>query len=103
MQKILVLFNLKPGVDPAEYEDWARKADLPTARSLNAVTQFEVYRSEGLMGSGDAGPYQYMEWLEVTSIEALGNDAQAEAMQAIVAQFRTYADNPQFILMSNVE
>lgn len=103
MQKILVLFNLKPGVDPAAYEDWARTADLPTARGLEAVTQFEVYRSEGLMRTGDAAPYQYVEWLEVTSVEALGNDAQAEAMQAVIAQFQTFADNPQFILMSNVE
>ena len=62
MQKILVLFNLKPGADPAAYEDWARKVDLPTARGLNAVTQFEVYRSEGLMGTVNVVMYPFPEW-----------------------------------------
>ena len=27
--RIVVLFNLLPGVDPAEYEAWARGSDIP--------------------------------------------------------------------------
>lgn len=103
MQKILVLFNLRDGVDPETYEAWARDVDLPTARSLGAVTSFNVYRSGGHMRTGEPGPYQYVEWLEITSPEALGADAQTEAMQAVIKAFGEYADNPEFILMNDIE
>lgn len=103
MTKILVLFNLKDGVDVAEYENWARSTDLPTARGLNSVTTFKVYRAEGVMGSAATPPYQYAEWLEVASLEALGADAQSDAMVAVVAAFGRYADNPQFVLVSDIE
>ncbi|MFK8014778.1 MAG: REDY-like protein HapK [Gammaproteobacteria bacterium] len=103
MQKILVLFNLKDGVDIAEYETWAREKDLPTARGLNAVSRFDVYRADGLMGSEDAPPYQYAEWLEVSSVPELGADAQTDEMQAVVKAFQGYADQPQFILISDIE
>jgi len=102
MTKILVLFNLRDGVDASEYEDWARNVDLPTARALNSVSTFNVYSAQGVMGSDDAAPYQYAEWLEVTSLEDLGADAQSDAMLKVVESFQRYADNPQFIIMNDV-
>jgi hypothetical protein len=102
MTKILVLFNLRDGVDASEYENWARNVDLPTARALNSVSTFNVYSAQGLMGSDDAAPYQYAEWLEVSSLEDLGADAQSDAMLKVVESFQRYADNPQFIIMNDV-
>lgn len=103
MTKILVLFNLKDGADVAEYENWARSTDIPTARGLDSVATFNVYRAEGVMGSDATPPYQYAEWLEVTSLEALGADAQSATMTAVVAAFGRYADNPQFVLVNDLE
>ena len=103
MTRLLVLFNLRDGVDASEYENWARTVDLPTARALNSVNTFKVYSSQGILGSEDAAPYQYAEWLEVTSLEELGADAQYDAMVAVVETFGRYADNPQFIIMNDVE
>ena len=37
MSNVLVLFNLKEGVDSAEYERWAKTRDLPTARNLSCL------------------------------------------------------------------
>lgn len=104
MQKVLVMFNLREGVDPAEYERWARESDLPTARGLPAVHSFEVYRSGGHMRTGEPGPYQYIEWLEISDATELGANVEAsEAMQAVVRAFGEFADNPQFIFMNNIE
>ena len=44
MATIIVLFNLKPGVDPGRYEAWARSTDLPIVRGLPAVQGFDVHR-----------------------------------------------------------
>jgi REDY-like protein HapK len=94
---IVVLFNLKPGVSVADYERFASELDLPTVNGLPSIAQFEVLRSKGLLRGG-AGPYQYIEILRVKNMEQFGSDVSTATMQSIAAQFRSFADNPQFIL-----
>jgi hypothetical protein len=58
MASILVLFNLKPGVDVAAYEKWARERDLPTVRGLGSVSGFDVLRAQNLLFGDGKPPYQ---------------------------------------------
>lgn len=102
MATIVVLFNLKAGVDREEYLAWARTADLPTVRSLRSVSSFRVLATSGLLGGG-AAPYEYVELIEVADMEGLGADIGTEAMQKIAAQFQEYADGPTFILADSIE
>ena len=102
MPRIVVLFNLKPDVDPATYESWARATDAPTVNRLASVAGFTVHRATGLLGSDAPSPYAYVEILDVTSIDALIPDISTEAMKEIAAQFQAFADNPQFIVTENV-
>lgn len=95
---IVVLFNLKPGVDVAAYEAWARNTDLPTVNALGSVNQFSVLRTTGLLGSEAPAPYQYVELLDVGDMEALGADIGTETMQRVAAEFGEFADNPMFML-----
>jgi hypothetical protein len=94
---IVVLFNLKAGVDPAEYEAWARARDLPNVNALKSVSNFRVLRSQGLM-SGAAAPYQYVELIELHSLEGLRADTQSDLMKGVAQEFRAFADAPQFIV-----
>lgn len=100
--RVFVVFNLKPGVDPAEYEAWAKSSDIPTVRSLGSISRFEVLRSTGLLGSDDRPPYAYIETIDVQDDAAFGADISTPAMQKIAAQFQTYADNPQFMVMQDI-
>lgn len=95
---IVVLFNLKPGVSPSDYEQWAKTTDLPTVRKLGSVNQFSVLRTSGLLGTDAPAPYQYVELLEVNDMEKLGADVSSETMQRVAAEFQQFADNPQFML-----
>ena len=95
---IVVLFNLKPGVSPSDYEQWAKSTDLPTVRKLGSVSQFSVLRTTGLLGTDAPAPYQYVELLEVNDMEKLGADVSSETMQRVAAEFQQFADNPQFML-----
>ncbi|MBB5210175.1 REDY-like protein HapK [Microbulbifer hydrolyticus] len=99
---IVVLFNLKPGVSPSDYEEWARTTDLPTVRKLDAVDQFSVLRTTGLLGSDAPAPYQYVELLVVKDMQQLGADVSSETMQKVAAEFQQLADNPQFILTESI-
>lgn len=97
MAKIIVLFNLKPGVSVADYEKFARETDLPIVNALPSVRSFEVLKTQGLLGGG-AAPYAYVEILDLHSLEALGADVSTETMQKVAAAFQSMADNPQFII-----
>jgi len=97
MAKIIVLFNLKPGVSVADYERFARETDLPIVNRLPSVRSFEVLKSQGLLGGG-AAPFQYIEIIDLNSLEQLGQDVSTETMQKVAATFQSMADAPQFIV-----
>jgi REDY-like protein HapK len=98
MTRIVVLFRLKADTDRAAYEAWAKNVDAPTVNGLSSVERFTVHRCTGLLGSDSPAPYDYVEVLDVRSMEGLIADISTEAMGAIAAQFQAFADNPTFIL-----
>lgn len=97
MPRIVVLFNLKPGVDPEEYERWALETDLPTVRALGSVDGFSANRVSGLL-TGGAAPYRYVEVIDVNDMDVFGADISSETMQKVAAQFQAFTENPQFML-----
>ena len=101
MTKIVALFNLKPGVSVEAYERFARDTDLPIVNALPSVKKFEVLKSHGLFGGGDS-PYQYIEIIDVHSLDALGKDVSTEQIQTIAATFREMAEQPLFIVTSDL-
>ena len=98
MSHLIVLFNLKASKSRADYEAWAHTSDLPSVNSLKSVDNCKILRSNGLMGSSAAAPYQYIEVIEVNSSEGLVVDFEGPIMQKISAQFHEFADNPIFIV-----
>jgi REDY-like protein HapK len=96
--RIIVLFNLLPGVGPAAYEEWAKKRDIPAVRALPSVDDFQVYRATGLLGSDAKPPYAFIEIIDVADMEGFGKDVASAAVQAVAAEFRTFADTPVFML-----
>jgi len=102
MTPIIVLFNLKAGVSPEAYEAWARSTDLPIVRGLKSIASFEVYKSQGLLRGG-AAPYQYVEMILVKDMEAFSGDVGSETMKRVAGEFRTYADDPTFILCEHLD
>lgn len=102
MATVIVLFNLKAGVDRAEYLEWATSADLPTVRSLASVDSFRVLASTGLLGGGTA-PYEYVEILEVADMDGLMSEVGSPQMQAIASAFQGFADAPTFIVTESIE
>lgn len=98
MSHLIVLFNLKVSKSRADYEAWAHTSDLPSVNSLKSVDSCKILRSNALLGSGGAAPFQYIEVIEVNSSEGLIVDLEGPIMQKISAQFREFADNPVFII-----
>ncbi|PVX30694.1 REDY-like protein HapK [Sphingomonas pokkalii] len=100
--RIVVLFNLKPGVDPAAYEAWARGVDLPGVNALSSVKAFTVHRTTGLFGSSAPAPYAYVEIIDIVGIDPFVAEVSTEAFQKVAAAFGDFADNPQFLLTEDL-
>lgn len=97
--RIIVLFNLKEGIDRADYEQWARTRDMPGVRSLVSIDDFNVYRVTGLLGSEAAPPYQYSEIIDVNDMDLFWKEVVQPGPQAVAAEFRQYlAGEPIFLL-----
>ena len=69
-KRVFFLNRLREGVDPAEYEAWIRRVDYPVARAQGAITSYTVTRIEGTLSGEDVSPYDYLEVIDITDLEA---------------------------------
>ncbi|MCY4166415.1 MAG: REDY-like protein HapK [Gammaproteobacteria bacterium] len=97
MDCVVVLFNLKEGADQAEYQDWARRRDLVEVNRLPSVERFRVLRSVGLLGGAGEPPFQYVEVIDLNSMERFGEDIQSAVVAELAKEFRQFASDPVFI------
>lgn len=100
--RIIVLFNLKPGADVAEYEAWARARELPGVRSLPSIDEFQIYRTTGLLGSEDKPPYDYVEIIDVADMEGFWKDIANDASTEVAKEFRNWLAGPPIFLMTEL-
>lgn len=96
--RIVALFNLKPGISVADYENWAKTKDIPTVNGLKSVDAFEVFRSTGVLGSDAKPPYAYVEIIDVNDMQGFGAEVGTEAMKKIAAEFRPMTEDLVFML-----
>jgi hypothetical protein len=99
---LIVLFKLQDESARARYERWARETDLPTVRQLPSVAEFEIFRVNGLFGSDTEAPYDYVEMIDIDSLDQFGTDVGTETMSKVAGEFREFADSPVFMLTNNM-
>jgi REDY-like protein HapK len=102
MTTVVVLFNLKPGVDARRYEAWARSTDLPIVNDLASVRRFEVLKASGLLSGNGEAPYAYVEILELESLDGLRADVASERIQQVASEFREFAQDPVFMVTAPI-
>jgi hypothetical protein len=64
-----LISTLKPDVAPEDYERWVREVDYPFVGSKPNYLAYEVHRIEGPVAGAEAAGWQYIERIEVASIE----------------------------------
>jgi hypothetical protein len=69
-QRVFFLNKLREGVEPAAYEHWVRTVDYPFARSIPSIRSYVVTRLDGVLASAERAPYDFLEVLEVTDLDA---------------------------------
>ena len=101
---LFILYTLKEGVTPEQFEDWVVTTDQPAMRTLARVQSFRTYRAERLLvGEGTPG-ISYIEAFAIPDLEGFTNeDMGGETVQAIMGEFMGFAEAPQFIVVSEVK
>ena len=69
-----LISTLKPGVDPAEYEQWVRERDYALVRTKPNYVSYTVHRIRQPIASAEAAGWQYIERIEVRSLEQHDRD-----------------------------
>jgi hypothetical protein len=69
-QRIFFLNRLHEHADPEEYEAWIRRVDYPIARAQDAIRSYTVTRLEGTLSGTGESPYDYLEVIEISDLEA---------------------------------
>ena len=87
-QRVFFLNTLKDGVEPASYERWVEDRDYPVARAQPAILSYVVTRLEGHVLDGSELPCQYLETIEVTSIDEYRAGLDAPELAALLDEWR---------------
>ena len=97
MPSMIVLVDLKEGVDPEDYERWVLESYAPAVRELPSVEDWRDYRATGLLGSDAAPPYRYVVTLDIRDLDQLGRDVASEGMQALLSELHDLAEVTQIM------
>ena len=97
MPSIIVLVDLKEGVDPEDYERWVLESYAPAVRELPSVEDWRDYRATGLLGSNTAPPYRYVVTLDIRDLDQLGRDVASEGMQGLLSELHDLAEVTQIM------
>jgi hypothetical protein len=85
--------TLKPGVDPAEYEAWLIAHDRPFTYTHPNFRSYNVHRVLGPIQGPGAQGWQYVERIEVDSLEQHERDLASPEGKAIIEEIeRRFVD-----------
>jgi hypothetical protein len=88
--RVFFLNRLREGAGRAAYEDWIREVDYPVARAQDAILSYQVTRLDGTLDGKSQSPYDYLEVLEITDLDAyraLGRKPEFEQLLAEWSEF----------------
>lgn len=90
MQKVFVMYKLKPEVSIEDYRKWSVSLDQKVTPFQPGVYRFEVYTIEG--AEKGESPYQIVEDIEVESFEQWQKIVNSKAMKEVIETWSNYGD-----------
>lgn len=93
-----LISTLKAGVDPSEYETWIRDRDYVLVRTLPNYLNYTVHRIRAPIQGAEGSGWQYIERMEVESLEQHDKDLASPAgVQLREELYGRFLDRPKNI------
>ena len=101
---LFLLYTLKDGVNPEDFERWVIETDYPSMRDLARVQSFRTFRAERLLIGEGAPGVGYIEAFAIPDLEGfVAEDLGGATVQSVMGEFMGLVDAPQFIVVSEVK
>ena len=97
MQKVFVMYKLKPGVTIDTYRKWSISLDQKVTPFQSGGHRFEVYEIEG--AEKGESPYQIVEDIDVESWEAWQKTLKSEGMKEVIESWGNYGDDSTLVMI----
>jgi hypothetical protein len=89
---------LKPGVDRARFEQRARDVERPLAARAPAIERYVLTRLDGVLDpEGAELPYDYVETIDVTSLEEYQSGVRDPEIDAFITEWEE--DVAEYVLV----
>ena len=96
-----VITMLKPGVDPEDYERWVRERDYGYTSANPNFISYRVHRIEGPIAGVPDARWQYVERIEVRSLEQHQKDLTSPAGAQLLRElYEKYLDRSKNIVIT---
>lgn len=89
-QRVFFLNRLHEHADPHEYEAWIRRVDYPITRAQDVITSYTVTRIDGTLSGEGESPYDYLEVIEITDLEAFRALDQKPEFEQMIREWSGY-------------
>jgi len=95
MEKVFVMYRLKPGVSIEEYKKWSVSLDQKVTPFQLGVHRFEVYEIKG--AEKEESPYMIVEDIDVDSWEAWQKVVEGDEMKEVIKTWSDYGDESTLV------
>ena len=95
--RVYFLNKLHEGVDPAAYEEWIRTSDYPVARANPAIVSYDVTRIESTLDGAAKPSVDYLEVLEVTSLEEYQRAIATPEVEKLLGEWSTFVASAEVV------
>ncbi len=103
MANLILIYRLKEGVSPADFEHWVKTVDQPAMRGLSRVSRFDTYRVSGLLMGEGAPSCSYVEVFDISDLAGFtSEDMAGDTVQAVMGAFMGFAEAPEFLMAEAV-
>jgi hypothetical protein len=97
MQKVFVMYKLKPGVSMEEYKAWSRRVDQVITPHQPGAKQFQVFEIKG--ADKGTSPYQVVESIDVAGWDAWQTCLIGPGMKDVVKEWDNYGDSSTLVTL----
>jgi len=95
--RVFFLNRLHEDADRNEYEAWIRRVDYPVARAQGAITSYTVTRIDGTLSGEGASPYDYLEVIEITDLDAYRALGELPEFKQLLQEWSQYVAEAEMI------
>jgi hypothetical protein len=99
---MIVLFNLNEDQNEDDFVKWMKDNDIPVVSKLSSVTEYNLAKTVGMLGAEGEPPYKYMEIIRISDFDKLGEEASAEAVKNVGAQFQQKVKDGIWLLSEQI-